>query len=77
MPKDGLRKAKETIHDLKSELSQAHKEIRFLKNELESVMRHPRVRNVKAPEPVQSYDEWRRDFLHRFKTEVLNEKVKK
>jgi chromosome condensin MukBEF ATPase and DNA-binding subunit MukB len=72
-PKDGLKKAKDTLHELKSQIKALEKENRFLKNEIETLARPVKVKSDLKPQP-QSYDQWRRDFVRRFKAEVIDKK---
>lgn len=67
-PKEGIKKDKQTIRDLKAQVNSLEKEIRFLERELLATMRPERVKPVKAD---PSFDEWRRDFIKRFQKEVL------
>lgn len=64
----------ETIRDLKAELRQRDKEIKFLREEIDNLVKPVRVRREHV-EPVKlSEAEWRVDFIKRFKKEVLGEK---
>lgn len=75
-PKENQKKLNETIRDLKAELRQRDKEIKFLRDELENVLKPARVRKEHkeqlALEPGSA--EWRADFLARFQKEVLGKK---
>lgn len=69
-PKEGVKKDKQTIRDLKAQINKLEKEIRFLERELLAIMKPVRERKPVKPDP--SFEEWRRDFLKRFKKEVLD-----
>ena len=67
-PKEREKKLKETIQELKSKINFLEKENKFLKQELEG-----RIQPRKEKSHVElSPEEWRQDFLRRFKKEVLN-----
>lgn len=70
-PKEGVKKDKETIRDLKAELRQRDKEIRFLRQELEHVAKPARERKPHVDQKDRSYEDWRKDFLKRHRKEVL------
>lgn len=71
-PKEGSKKLNETIRDLKALLQRKEKEITFLKNEIENIVKPIRTRKSQnRPEPGSIL--WRQDFLKRFKKEVLND----
>lgn len=73
-PKENQKKLNETVRDLKAELRQAHKEIKFLRDELDNVMKPVRDRKPHVDRKDRSHEEWRTDFIRRFKREVLGEK---
>jgi hypothetical protein len=68
-PKEGTKRDKQTIRELRALLGSQEKEIRFLKQELLNTMRPGREKVETKPEP--GFEEWRKDFLERFKKEVL------
>lgn len=72
-PKEHKKKMNETIRDLKAELRQKDKEVRFLQNELENIMKPVRERKVKVEQ--LDHDSWKKDFIKRWKKDVLGEKV--
>jgi hypothetical protein len=69
-PKEGTKKDKQTIRALKAQISALEKEIRFLERELLNIMKPVRERKVVKPDPT--FEDWRKDFLKRFKKEVLS-----
>lgn len=71
-PRENKKKMNQIIRDLKSKLSQKDKEIKFLHAELENIVKP--VRERKPTEKAPTREEWRRDFLRRFKKDVLGEK---
>ena len=73
-PKENKKKLNETIKDLKALVRQQQKEIKFLRNEIENVMKPIRTRNPHVEKEQLSTEEWRKDFIKRFKRDVLNEK---
>lgn len=70
-PKEGHKKDKQTIKDLREELSQMHKENAFLRQEIKNLVKPNRERKL---EPEMTDEERRKDFVTRFKREVLNKK---
>lgn len=70
-PKEGLKKEKETIRELKSKLRQCLKEIQFLKNEIQNIMKPTRDRKPHLDKTDFSYEKWRKEFVRRWKKEVL------
>lgn len=68
-PKEGTKKDKQTIRDLKAQLNKSEKEIKFLRRELLATMKPELERSVKSD---PSFEDWRKDFLKRFKKEVLD-----
>jgi hypothetical protein len=68
-PKEGIKKDRQTIRDLKALISKLEKEIRFLQRELLATMKPGR--DPKPDKSDTSFEEWRKDFLARFKKEVL------
>lgn len=74
-PKENQKKLNETIRGLKSELRQTEKERDFYKKELENLRKPMRPRKGHVETPKLTDEEWNRDFILRFKREVLGEKV--
>lgn len=72
-PKENQKKANETIKDLKALLRQKDKEISFLRSEITNILKPVRVRKSHEEAQNRSHDDWRKDFVKRFKREVLNE----
>jgi hypothetical protein len=64
----------EVIRDLKALLRQKEKEIRFLRDELENLTKPVRDRKTHVEKDKLSQDEWRKDFIRRYKRDVLGEK---
>lgn len=73
-PKENQKKLNETIRDLKAELRQRDKEIRFLREEIENLVKPARVRKTHVEQAKLTESEWRADFVRRFKRDVLGEK---
>lgn len=73
-PKENQKKLNETIRDLKALLRQKDKEIKFLRDELDNVMKPVRDRKTHVEKDKITHDEWRKDFVRRFKRDVLGEK---
>lgn len=69
-PKEGIKKLKETISELKALLRQREKEIQFLKVELENLVKPLRDRKPHTEQNKMSYDQWRKDFIRRWKRDV-------
>lgn len=70
-PKDNMKRLKEVIRDLKAFLRQKDKEIKFLREELENLMKPVRDRKAQVEKP--SYDEWKKDFVKRWKKDTQSE----
>lgn len=66
-PRSKDKQLKETINKLRGELNRLERENRRLTEELNNVMKpiRPRKQNVERPEMTQ--EEWRLDFVKRFK----------
>lgn len=64
----------ETVKDLKALLRQKDKEIKFLRDELNNLTKPTRDRKVHVEPTKQTHEEWKVDFIKRFKKEVLGEK---
>lgn len=75
-PKDGIKKEKSIIRDLKAKLNFYIKENAFLKRELQHIMNTSRVVKEKIKEPKATLETWRQDFLKRYKEEVLDKRKK-
>lgn len=73
-PKENQKKMNETIRDLKSELKQRDKHIKFLEQEIENLVKPVRTRRQHVEQPKLTEAEWKVDFIRRFKKEVLGEK---
>lgn len=68
--KNGERRLKETVKDLKSMLNQLRKENRVLRQELENIMKPERPR--REPEEdrtpkLMTQEDWRKDFIKNFR----------
>jgi hypothetical protein len=81
-PKDGERKQNETIKQLKREVSRLSKENRILRDEVENIVKPVRPRKdpvaqkrerearldaTEDPAKTMTQDEWRKDFIAKFK----------
>lgn len=75
-PKEGIKKDKETIRSLRAELKSKDREIKFLRDELNNVMKPQRTRKPQQVEvtPEVQYEDWKKDFVKRFKRDVLDKK---
>lgn len=73
-PKENQKKMNEIIRELKSVVKQKDKEIQFLRDELENVVKPQRDRKTHVDKKEVTVDEWRKDFIRRFKRDVLGEK---
>jgi hypothetical protein len=73
-PKENQKKLNETIRDLKAELRNRDKEIKFLRDEINNITKPARTRKVHI-ELEPGSEAWKKDFIRRFKKEVLGEKV--
>jgi hypothetical protein len=74
-PKDGVRKLKDTVHELRGKLNELEKENRFLKKEIEAIMKPKSPKSkLEVPTTPNTHDEWRKDFLRRLKAEVFDKK---
>lgn len=71
-PKDGLKKLKDTVHELRGKLNEVEKENRFLRKEIEAIMK-PKSKTQVPTVPVPTED-WRKDFLRRLQAEVFDKK---
>lgn len=70
-PKENQKKLNQTIKELRDELKTKDKEIRFLREEIDNLMKPVRTRKVQVE---MSEEEKRQDFIRRFKKEVFGEK---
>ena len=70
-PKENVKKLNETIRDLKALLKQKEKEIKFLRDEVENLMKPVRVRKNHQE---LTHEQAREDFVKRLKREVFGEK---
>ena len=66
-PKDEEGKTKESKKELKAQLRAANKRIKQLENELENLKKPTRIRKKEVEKPITSTEEWRQDFIRRFK----------
>jgi hypothetical protein len=73
-PKENQKKLNETIRDLKAELKHCRKELDFYKREVDHLVKPVRDRKPHVEKDKLSEAEWRKDFIRRFKKEVLDEK---
>lgn len=72
-PKENQKKLNETNKTLRAKLRKQQKEIDFLRNEIENMVKP--VRERKRPDKLEiGSAEWRQDFVRRFKKDVLGEK---
>lgn len=67
-PKEGKKKFNETIKKLKDQLKNKDKYIDFLEKELMNIQKPVRTRKQHH---VPTHQEWKRDFIKRFNSEVL------
>lgn len=72
--KEGTKKLKETIRDLRASLRHSEKEIRFLKEELLNIMKPGRDRKKPLPTTEVAFEDWKKDFIKRFNVEVLGKR---
>jgi len=73
-PKENQKKLNETIRDLKAELRQKDKEIKFLRDEIDNIKKPVRERKKHEQTVEPTHEEWKKDFIMRFKRDVLGEK---
>lgn len=73
-PKENQKKLNQTIKNLKDQIKSKNKEIDFLRNEIENLIKPTRDRKTHVEKDKLSTEEWRRDFVRRFKRDVLNDK---
>lgn len=69
-PKNGDRRLRETVKDLKSQVNQLRKENRMLREELENIMKPERPRKEHTEEKsskTMTQEEWRIDFIRKHK----------
>lgn len=69
-PKDGDRLLRETIRQLKTQVSRLRKENDVLRSEIDNIMKpeRPRREHVEQRSPkVMTQDEWRKNFISQFK----------
>ena len=72
-PKENLKKVNDTVKTLRAKLRKLQKEVDFLRNEIENIVKPVRDRKKSVKLEVGSA-EWRLDFVQRFKKDVLGEK---
>lgn len=63
----------ETVKALKDQLKQKDKEIKFLRDELNNLTKPVRDRRNHIEVPKPTHEEWKVDFIKRFKRDVLGE----
>lgn len=71
-PKDGERKLKETVKQLKMQVGRLRKENSILRNEIDNIAKPVRPRKEHVEEkslskPEMTHEEWRREFSKRNK----------
>jgi predicted RNase H-like nuclease (RuvC/YqgF family) len=71
-PKENQKKLNAIIKELKAVIKQQDKEIRFLKQELEDLIKPVRTRKKEVKLEPGS-EEWKKDFIRRFRKDVLGE----
>jgi hypothetical protein len=69
-PKENQKKLNETIRDLKALLRQRDREISFLRRELENLVKPVRDRKPHIDRSKLELEEWRKDFIRRWRKEV-------
>lgn len=72
-PKENQKKLNETIREMKALIRKQQKEINFLKEEIENLVKPVRVRKQQIERPEPGSEAWRQDFIKRFKRDVLGE----
>lgn len=73
-PKENQKKLNGTIRELKAKLKHVEKERDFYKEEVENITKPQRDRKTHQDKPPEmDHDSWRKDFLKRYKREVLGE----
>jgi len=74
-PKENQKKLNGIIKELKSDNLKLRKERDFYKKELDNLRKPVRTRKGHVEKPKLTDEEWNKDFILRFKREVLGEKV--
>lgn len=69
-PKENQKKLNETIRELRSALRKKEKETKFLHDELNNIMKPVRDRKTHVEKDKLEYDEWRKDFITRWKRDT-------
>lgn len=69
-PKEGVQKQKDLIQDLKDKNRKLRKENKFLRDELKNIMKPVRVRKEHKDDASMTHEEWRKDFVRRFKEDL-------
>lgn len=75
-PKDGIRKLKEVIRDLRAQINGLEKENRILRQEIDNIVKPVRNRKPHTDTRKLTSEEWRKDFVRKFKESMkrnLNE----
>lgn len=73
-PKENQKKLNEIIHELRATLRQKDKEIKFLHDEIENLVKPVRTRLPHVEREKLSHEDWKKDFLKRMRIEVFGEK---
>lgn len=74
-PKEGDKKLKETIQVLKSRIRHLTKENKWLRAELENVMKPVRTRKKKIDREL-THEEWRKKFVRELKEDLAKREEK-
>lgn len=69
-PKENQKKLNQTIRELKSQILKLQKENEFLSKEIDNLVKPTRVRKSHVND---SPDQWRINFIRKFKKDVLGE----
>jgi len=72
-PKEGRKKENETIKELRATIKSLEKQVTFLKNEITNIMKPVRDRKPHIDRSKMDYDEWRKDFIKRWRKDVLGD----
>lgn len=69
-PKENEKKLKQSIRDLRSRVNRLERENKFLHNEIANLVKPIRDRKIHLDKPKLTHEEWKKDFIKRFKKEV-------